>query len=154
MTRHLQQMIHVGCRDLGIDADARHDLQLRVVGKASMSDMNAAELQKVVNELKRQGFKPSSNGRSKERRTHKLAPRGDLRVIHVLWSKLGQKGVLDRPGRDGLNAFIRKQFGESWASVPADVDMIRDPKQIQAVISALEAWGKRAEIDYDFGRRG
>lgn len=36
-TRTLQRMIHVGCRQLGLDDDTRRDLQLVATGKASMA---------------------------------------------------------------------------------------------------------------------
>jgi phage gp16-like protein len=148
MTDTLRKMIFVGCRELSIDTEARQALQLSVVGKASMSDMDEAELTLVLNRLKSDGFKPSSKGRSK----HKTAARADLRLIHVLWRKLGDAGVLDKPNRAGLNAYIRSQFGNAWSSVPADVDMLRDHKQIEAVLQSLKAWGKRADIDFDWTR--
>ena len=149
MTRALQKLVHVACRELHIDAEARHDLQLAVTGKASMADMTEADLIKLIDRLKADGFKVSLKPRS-------AAPRPDLRLIHVLWSKLGRKGVLDRPDRAGLNAFIRSRFEATWSSVPADVDMLRDHKQIDAVVQALKDWGRRAGIDFDFAahRRG
>jgi phage gp16-like protein len=149
MTRALQKMIHVGCRQVGIDSDTRRDLQLAVTGKASMADMSEAELKLVVNALKDRGFKVS-----KPRRQRKQAPRADLRLVHVLWRKLGEAGALDRPDRDGLNAFIRSRFEATWDSVPADVDMLREWSQIDAVLQALIAWGKRADIDFDWGTIG
>ena len=57
--RTLQRMIHVGCRQLGIDSDTRHDLQLQVTGKASMSDMTEPEMRMLLDALKQRGFKPS-----------------------------------------------------------------------------------------------
>jgi len=57
MSRALQQKIHVGCRQLGLDADARRDLQLVVTGKASMSDMSDTELKSVLKRLEKEGFK-------------------------------------------------------------------------------------------------
>lgn len=146
MTRALIRKIHVGCRQLGLDQDARHDLQLGVTGKASLTDMTEAELQKVLKRLMASGFKATSKGARK----HKSAPRADLRLVHVLWSKLGEAGALKQPGRAGLNAFVRTQFGETWGSVPADIDMLRDHTQINAVIQSLMAWGKRADIDFDW----
>ena len=143
MTRALQKLVHVACRELGIDGEARRDLQLAVTGKASMLDMSEADLTKLMDRLKADGFKVSPKPR-------KVAPRADLRLIHVLWSKLGQKGVLDRPDRAGLNAFIRARFEATWASVPADVDMLRDHKQIDAVVQALKDWGRRTGIDFDW----
>ena len=118
MTRALQQQIHVGCRHLGLDSDARRALQLEVCGKTSMTDMTEADLKLVISRLKKDGFNVTSNGAKK----HKAASRADLRLAHVLWKKLGDKGVLERPGRDGLNAFIRLRFGDKWQFVPADID--------------------------------
>lgn len=134
--RTLQRQIFAGCKQLGIDSETRHDLQLIVTGKASMSDMTDADLRKMVNALKERGFETGFKRGSKGR--HKLAPRADLRLVHVLWAKLGEAGALDRPDRAGLNAFIRARFEGKWQSVPIDVDAIRDPKQINAVIRALK----------------
>jgi hypothetical protein len=145
----LKLLIFVGCGELSIDTEARHAFQFNVCGIAYMSDMNEAELTLLLNRLKSDGFKPSLKGRSK----HKAASRADVRLVHVLWGKLGNAGVLDKPTRAGLNAYIRSQFGEAWSSVPADVDMLRDHKQIEAVIQSLKAWGKRADIDFDWHKK-
>ena len=54
----LKRMIHVGCKQLGLDADTRRDLQLVATGKASMSGMTEDELRLVIEALKNRGFKP------------------------------------------------------------------------------------------------
>jgi len=56
MTRALQQLIHVGCRELKIDTETRHILQQALTGKASLSEMTEPELELVVNHLKKRGF--------------------------------------------------------------------------------------------------
>ncbi len=141
MTRRtLQKLIHVGCRELGLDQDTRHELQLVATGKVSQRDMSEADLRAVIDALKARGFRP-------EGRRHPKAPRADLRLIHVLWRKLGDAGVLERPGRDGLNAFIRARFGASWGNVPIDVDALRDANRINAVIRALRDWCARAGVE-------
>ncbi|WP_322895199.1 MULTISPECIES: regulatory protein GemA [unclassified Yoonia] len=147
MNRSLQRMIHVGCRQLGLDVQARRDLQVVVCGKTSMADMTEAELTTMLDRLKADGFQPTT--KSANRRA--AATRGDLRLIHVLWRKLGDAGALERPDRAGLNTFIRANFERSWGSVPADVDMMRDHEKIAAVIKALSDWGKRVSIDFDWG---
>jgi len=147
MTASLKRLIHVGCRELGLDQDSRHALQVAETGKASMSDMTEDELNKIIIRLKADGFKPYARKTNKRRAT---APRADLRLCHVLWAKLGEVGALERPGRAGLNAFIRAQFGDTWHAVPADIDMLRDHKKIDAVIQALKAWGKREDIDFNW----
>ena len=145
MSRALQQKIHVGCRELGLDGDARQALQLAVTGKASMKDMTEADLNDLLNRLKQDGFKARSGGKK-----HAKASRADLRLIHVLWRKLGEAGKLRDPSRKGLNKFIRKRFGKAWSNVPADVDMMRDHVEIDQVIQALKAWGQRVDIDFNW----
>lgn len=140
----LQRMIHVGCKQLGIDSDNRHDLQLALTGKASMADMDEVELRAVVDGLKARGFSTGFKGRSKGRRAP--APRADLRLVHVMWRLLGEAGALQRPGRDGLNAFVRSQFEGKWRSVPIDIDALRDAGQIDDVIQALKDWCRRAGV--------
>ena len=141
--RSLQRLIHVGCRQLGLDADLRHDLQLAATGKASMADMTEAELERVVEALQQRGFAPGFKEGAKGRRG--AAPRADLRYMHVLWGLLATKGKVEG-GREGLNAFVRSRFGKAWGAEALDVDALRDWRQIADVIEALKAMCRRAGI--------
>lgn len=136
--RHLQKTIHAACRELGLDADTRHDLQLAACGKASMRDMTEADLRGVLSALRERGYSPKQ-GRARR----PAASRADIRLIHVLWRKLAEAGAVRRPGRDGLNAFIRARFEARWGTVPLDVDQMREWRQIDAVIQALKAMCER-----------
>ncbi|WP_411836723.1 gp16 family protein [Paracoccus sp. ME4] len=148
----LKRMIHVACKQLGLDADTRRDLQLVATGKASMSGMTEDELRLVVEALKNRGFKPygsvhfTSDKGGLPGRGHAPAPRSDLRFLHVLWRKLGEAGALRTPGRAGLNAFVRSRFEGKWQSVPIDVDALRDAGQINDVIRALKDMCERAGV--------
>lgn len=142
MTAALRRTIFAACRELGLDEEARHDLQKRVTGKDSLSAMTAADLKLVVNELKAKGFRLKGGRRP-------AAPRADLRFVHVLWGLLGKAGKLHQPGREGLNAFIRARFGEKWQSVPVDIDALRDHAQINAVTRALKDWCDREGVKHD-----
>lgn len=150
--RTLQKMIHVGCKQLGLDETTRHDLQLVATGKASMSDMTEVELKKMVAALKERGFRPVGETCSRGRKGpvkggfKPAAPRADLRFVHVLWSLLGNAGALKKPGRDGLNAFVRSRFEGKWQSVPLDIDMLRDAGQINDVTRALKDMCRRAGV--------
>jgi len=145
--KRLIPLIHVGCRELGLSADDRKAMQLRVVGKDSLGEMTGRELEQVLDHLKASGFKPVSKGRKSRNR----APRADLRLVHVLWGKLGEAGALRDPSRAGLYAFIRARFGDAWSAMPLDVDALRDWQQIDDVIQALKSWGQREVIDFDWG---
>lgn len=140
MTRALQKLIHVACRELKIDSETRRDIQSVVTGKDSMSDMTEADLTRVLDHLKAKGFAVTATGR------RKAAPRSDLRYIHVLWRLLGEAGALKQPGRAGLNAFVRSRFEGHWKSVPIDIDTLRDAGQINDVTRALKDWCKRAGV--------
>lgn len=144
----LKRLIHVGCRDLGIRDDARHDLQLRVVGKGSLADMTVGELNRVVTELKSLGFRPAAG--NKPRRAK--AKRGDVRFCHVMWRLLVEAGVAQKPGAGGLNAFVRSRFSEKWGATPIDIDAMTDHEQIAAVVEALKQWCWRSGIDLTAGR--
>lgn len=142
--RALQKTIHVGCKTLGLDADMRHELQLVTTGKASLSEMTETELRRMVDALKSRGFRPGTKqGASRFR---PAASRADLRFVHVLWSLLGNAGALKRPGRDGLNAFVRSRFEGKWQSVPLDIDMLHDAGQINDVTRALKDMCHRAGV--------
>ena len=143
MTAALIRKVHIGCRQLGLDTETRHDLQRQVTGKDSLSAMTEAELKQVLKALENRGFKPTAKGR------HKPAPRADLRYCHKLWSLLAEAGAVNVPGRAGLNAFVRARFGKKWGSVPADIDMLVEWGQIADVVDALKAMCARTGVELD-----
>jgi phage gp16-like protein len=142
----LLKTIHVACRQLGLDAETRRDLQLVATGKASLKDMTASEQQLVLDALKAKGFQPNSAGTGKKG-WRNPASRRDVRMCHVLWGKLVRAGAVQLPGATGLNAFIRARFEAAWGAVPIDIDSMRDWKQIAAVIEALKAMCRRSGIE-------
>ncbi|WP_254453083.1 phage protein GemA/Gp16 family protein [Ruegeria atlantica] len=137
----LMRAVFAACKRLGLETEARHDVQLRVTGHASLRDMNSKDIARLLKHLDRL----TGPDRRRGQRGHALAPRGDLRLIHALWTELGRRGALTRPGRAGLNAFIRSRFEGHWAYVPIDVDALSDPACINDVIRALKAMMARSE---------
>ncbi|MEM6727011.1 MAG: regulatory protein GemA [Pseudomonadota bacterium] len=143
----LHRKLFAGFKELGLDEDTRRDLIEQATGVRSLSGMSDANKTKVLKALEARGFKASKAQRFKR------AARGDTRYIHVLWRILGEAGVLKRPDRAGLNAFVRARFGEAWGSVPMDIDQLVDAQKITAVIKALEAMCKREGVSYAPDRR-
>ena len=149
MTRALIATIHVGAKALGLDAETRHDLQLQVTGKASLTDMTGTELLAVVEALKKRGFKPGFKGGEKGRSgTERRAPakRGDVRLAHALWGKLHKASAVEGKGAGGLNTFVRARFAAAWGAVPLDIDLIQDARQIATINEALKAMCRRAGL--------
>ncbi|MEP3298569.1 MAG: regulatory protein GemA [Pseudoruegeria sp.] len=144
-TKH--KKIHVACKQLGLDSGMRHDLQLMATGKASMTDMTEADMDKVLAALKERGFSARQSRR-------KPASRADVRYCHVLWRLLHEADVARTGGAKGLNAFIRAQFENTWGHVPIDIDAMTEFSEINDVIEALKAWCRREGIPTETGRRG
>ena len=140
------RMIHVACRDLGLDQDTRHELQERVTGKTSLSDMTERQLKLVVDELKAKGWQPARKVSGKKT-FRNFASRGDIRFCHVLWGKLVAASVFAVPGHEGLNAFARTVLEKPAGATILDVDQLRDHKQIALLIEVLKARCARAGID-------
>lgn len=133
--------IYAGLRVVGlVEEEDRRDLYERVTGRRRLREMSDGERAAVVDELRRLGFKPASTPRKP------AAPRPDLRYIHVLWGKLARAGELKKPGRAGLNAFIRARFAGKWGAAPIDVDTLREAGQISDVIRALKDMCARAGL--------
>ncbi|WP_027237263.1 regulatory protein GemA [Leisingera caerulea] len=145
MTANLKRQIFAQCRELGMDNDARQEMQLQVTGKSSLTDMGQADLLRVVSHLKEAGASTRPGGKKK----HPRAKHGGVRFIHVLWSLLGSRGELKDPTRAGLNKFIRSRFGDTWGAEVADVDMLIEHEQISDVINALTDWCWRAGIELE-----
>jgi phage gp16-like protein len=140
--RTLQRQIFAACRELRIDDDTRRELQFALTGKASLATMTDLEMQAVIDGLKARGWKPAPKGGKGK----PAAARSDVRYIHVLWGLLAKKGVLTRPGRAGLNLFIRQKFERAWGAVPLDIDLMTDAGQIRDVTEALKAWCRRVGV--------
>ena len=56
----LMAKIHIAKKDLHLDDDTYRDVLWRVTGKRSCKDMTIAQLQDVVKDMEKSGFKPKS----------------------------------------------------------------------------------------------
>lgn len=139
---NLIRLVRVAARDLKLDDDTRRSLQLRVVGKESLADMTEGEMNTLVGELKRMGFKGTGRGRP-------MAARADTRFAHKLWGMLFTHGKVAQRGAAGLNAFVRERFGAAWGAVPIDIDQLQDREKINDVVQALKAMCRRAGIQLE-----
>lgn len=146
MKSALIRLVRIGARELHIDDDSRRALQVRVTGKDSLADMTDAEVTAVIDELKRLGFKPRAGHRP-------AAARADTRFAHKLWGLLYLNGKVSVRGAAGLNAFVRERFSEAWRATPIDIDRITDGNKIAAVVEALKAMCRRAQIKVDVARQ-
>jgi phage gp16-like protein len=155
-------MIKIAVKQLGIPDDDGNEaagalstyraLLKRVTGKTSCSTavMTDGERQKVLRELRRRGFKPSPKRRKAAARGTPKAPgmasRHQIGLIHVIWQHLGDHNVLEVPGPESLDAWIRnntKRFnqGAGYSSVN-----FLPTAAANEVIEQLKQWVHRSGI--------
>ncbi len=133
--------IHTGLRQLGLDQDAARDLYARVTGKRSLREMSDVEQQRVVEELRRQGFAKSSSG-SRKRLEGRFAPK-----LQALWISAWNLGLIHNRDDHALVAFVKRQTGVDH------VRFLRYPEDAAAAIEALKGWmAREAGVDWQADR--
>lgn len=133
--------IHVARKQLGLDDDTYRAMLVRVTGKDSAGKMNEAERQRVVEELRKRGFKKSSTpARSRAAGPYRAK-------LQALWIALWNLGLVDDPSDYAMTTFVRRQ---------AKLDHTRfliHHEDASAVIEALKEWMARdAGVDWRHAR--
>ncbi len=130
-------VIHVAKAQLGLDEGTYRALLLRVTGKSSTKDMTERQRIAVVDELKRMGFQV----RRGAGKPLPASTKAYIRLIHKLWSKLYDKGIVRDGSRKALRAFCGRHLP---AGVSTDPDFLTW-EQASPVIEALKAMERRGK---------
>lgn len=132
--------IHVGLKQLGITEDDKRALYMRVTGKSTLTVMTSAELDKIVQELRRLGFNSTSKrANGKRRLSGKFAKK-----LQALWISAYNLGIVRLRDDAALEAFVTRQTGISAERFLHNADDARK------VVEALKAWMTReASIHWD-----
>jgi hypothetical protein len=128
--------IHVANKQLGLDEETARDLYERITGKRSLRQMNDRELQLVVTEQRRQGFKPVEKGLQ-----------GPFaKKLQALWIAAWNLGIV-RDRTDGaMLSFIKRQTGIEHTR------FLLDAEDAAKAIDALKAWmAREAGVDWSQG---
>ncbi|PAK13966.1 MULTISPECIES: gp16 family protein [Burkholderia cepacia complex] len=129
--QRLIRLIHVAKRDL-VMADDSYRSVLRQIGKKeSAADLTIPELERVLEHLKRCGFKVRSNKQSRSR-----ADDDQSKMIRGLWIDLAGRGVVQNSSEEALAAFVKRMTG---------IDALEWLSSAQAsrVIEHLKKWRNR-----------
>ena len=104
--QRLIRLIHVAKRDLSMDDDTYRAILLRIGKKASSADLTIPELEKVLEHLKRSGFKVRSKAKSAQAKPSRpLAQDGESKKIRALWLFLHELGAVKNPSEEALAAY-------------------------------------------------
>jgi Protein of unknown function (DUF1018) len=132
--------IHVAKKQLGLDDDTARDLYARVTGKRSLREMSPAEQDRVVGELRRQGFNKASSG------SRKSLEGRFAKKLQALWIAGWNLGVVDNRDDAALLAFVKRQTGLDH------VRFLRHPEDAAKAIEAIKAWlAREAKVDWSDG---
>lgn len=125
--------IHVAKKQLGLDDETYRAVLVRVTGKASAGAMNEAERRNVVEELRRQGFKPAKKGLE--------GPFAGK--LQALWIAAYNLGIV-RDRRDAaMLAFVKRQSGIDHTR------FLQDAADARKAIEALKGWmTRKAGVDW------
>lgn len=147
----LIRLVHVGRRELKLDDCAYRAILQAQGGAESSALMSVGQLQRVVDYLKRQGFKVATKAKPaqmggvvvKGRRTGMataaaavtLASDPQSRKARALWLMLHAIGEVRDPSETALQAYGRRQCG---------VDRLEWVRDAFPLIESLKAWALRA----------
>jgi phage gp16-like protein len=127
--------IHVGAKRLGFDDALYREFLFRITGRRSAAELDQAERMRVIEEMRKYGFKRTP---AEEKRARRMAGNSQLVMIHGLWRRqLRYLGALADPGERHLSTFIKKMTGIERAEWLA-------PEEAVKVIEGLKAWRDRA----------
>ncbi|RUY12611.1 regulatory protein GemA [Mesorhizobium sp. M2A.F.Ca.ET.040.01.1.1] len=125
--------IHVANKQLGLDEDTARDLYERVTGKRSLREMNDRQLQLIVAEQRRQGFKPAEKGLQ-----------GPFaKKLQALWIAAWNLGIVRDRRDSALLAFVKRQTGIEHTR------FLLVAEDAAKAVEALKAWMTReAGVDW------
>lgn len=123
--------IHVAKKQLDLDDDTYRAICIRVTGKHSSAAMTEGERLKLIDEFRRQGFKPASKG-SRKHLEGKFASK-----LQALWIAGWNLGVFESRSDEALIAFVQRQTGV------ADVRFVHHAADARSAIEGLKKWIER-----------
>lgn len=139
--QRLIRLIHVAKRDLSMDDDTYRAILLRIGKKSSSADLTIPELEKVLEHLKRSGFKVRSKSKSapkpeQAKPSRPLAQDLESKKIRALWLFLHELGAVKNPSEEALAAYVKRIAG---------VDALQwiSGEQAERLIETMKKWAMR-----------
>jgi phage gp16-like protein len=124
--------IHLAKKQLALTDDSYRDILRRITGLDSAKGMRADQLDAVLREFGRLGWKPRKAG--------PRSAKAQVRMIHAVWGDLVRMGGADR---DGLRAFVKRQTRTKAHPDGIDSPEFLDATMGERVLEGLKAWRAR-----------
>jgi hypothetical protein len=143
------RLIAVGCRELGIDDDARREMLRARYGVESRKDLSPDQLSDLIEHLKASGFRPTragqagQGGQAQGARKRPMSQHGYIRKLWALWGNLKRAGVLDATDTDAaLVAFVNRHRKTGHMDRIEQLEWMTEA-EASPIIEALKAWCRR-----------
>jgi phage gp16-like protein len=137
--QRLIRLIHVGKRELGLDDETYRALLMGSVQKDSTSAMSVPELERVLERMKRSGFKvrvKSARPPAQSRPGRPLAQYPEAKKIRALWLFLHELGAVGNPSDAALGSYVKR-------IVKVDALQWLNGHQTETVIETMKKWAMR-----------
>lgn len=133
--QRLIRLIHVAKRELILDDDSYRAILQRIGKKASTADLTVPELEKVLEHMKRSGFKVRSKKGDRPQ-----ASDDQSKMIRGLWLELAGMEVVRNSSEAALGAFVKRM---------TKVDTLQwlSTEQASQMIEHLKEWRERVTKD-------
>lgn len=127
-----RKLIHVAKRQLGLDEETYRTVLRTVGGAESTSHMDMAHLIKVLDHLKRAGFRVKPTGQQSGRTIY--IDKEQARKVRALWLFLYTLGVVKDPSERALTVYVKRVTGR---------DHLRFVGDYMPLIESLKSWAMR-----------
>ncbi|ETS32863.1 MULTISPECIES: gp16 family protein [Photorhabdus] len=130
----LIQLIHIAHSNLKLDEDTYRQMLLSETGKASTREMDIPQLTRVLDAMKKRGFKIKSPKKSKTSRSLDCHPHS--KKIRALWLEMASIGIVHNSSEQALAHWVKRE---------TDIDDLQwlDSGQASSIIEKLKKWRNR-----------
>lgn len=133
------KLVHIGRRDLGLDDDMYRDLLEQITGKRSAKGQSDVQLNAVVAEMKRRGFKPKRSNRPKARAA-------EVAKIRAIWLTMFDQGFVRSNTDVAINTYVKRMTKTGNGQGVDRAEWLK-PEQASMVLEALKKWHYRCMAD-------
>lgn len=134
----LIKLIHVARRDIHMADDTYRTLVAQLAdGKTSSADCTIPELERIIEHLKKAGFKVRKPKAAKPAESRALATDAESRKLRAVWLLLHEIGATHSNTEAALAAYVKRMTGVD------DLQFARRPNDKYRAIEGLKAWAAR-----------
>jgi len=133
--QRLIQLIHIARSDLQMDEDTYRQMLQGLTGKASTKGMDTTQLDRVLESMKKKGFRVKPAGKATS--SLPLDNHPQSKKIRALWLEMAAAGIVRDSSEQALALWVKRETGISalrWLS----------NEQASSIIEKLKKWQRRA----------